>query len=1141
MLDGAAGIGDLVTKAKKHDMPAIAITDHGNMFGVPNFVNTAKKEGIKPVIGCEFYITPSGIQDRKDRTRYHQLLLAKNRTGYQNLIKLCSIGYVDGLYYKPRIDHEILEKYSEGLICTTCCIASEVNQTILKKGEEDAEKLFKWYLDLFGDDYYIEIQRHGLRDQDICNEVLIRWSKKYGVKIIATNDSHYVDQEDSEAHDILLALQTNADLNDPNRFRFTDDQNQLNPRFHLKTPEEMHELFQDVPESLDNPSEIVDKVEDIELSSELLLPHYPVPPDFKDMDDYLRHKSYEGARWRYGEIRSEVSERIDMELAIIRKMGFAGYFLIVESFTTVARERGVYVGPGRGSAAGSIVAYCIGIINIDPLQYDLLFERFLNPERVSPPDIDIDFDDAGRQAVIDYVVEEYGRSNVAQIVTYGTMKAKTSLRDVGRILGVPLPEVNRIAKLFPEKPGVDTFKKVLDPQVNPDTAEEIKQLFDAPDPQVKRMMKYARVLEGCARQTGIHAAGVIIAPGEVSNYVPVALSKEKDVITQYDGPSAEMCGLLKMDFLGLRTLSVLKTAIRYVKENYGRVYKLDDIPLDDEKTFQLYQRAETVGTFQFESDGMRKYLRELKPTLIDDLIAMNALYRPGPMQFIPQYIRRKHGEESVEYPHEDLRELLEPTYGIMIYQEQIMKVAQKMGGYSLGEADILRRIMGKKKPELLPPEEKKFVSQAIEKGYDEKTARDVFDKMAMFAGYGFNKSHSAAYSVLAYQTAYFKANYTAEYMAAVLTHNMGDIKKVSAFIEEANTLGIPVDAPNINTGAGNFVVRDGRIQYGMDAIKGVGSNAVVQLVAERKENGEYASLFDFTYRVDLKSCNKKTMESLIQAGAFDCIHPNRNQLMESMDDAVQYAVRRQQEESRNQFSLFGGEDGSQQMSEPRLREVTPWLNMEKLRRERELIGFYLSGHPLDKYKDDIRLFSSHTLAPADWTDVEDRTQVKVAGIITTVKQVRDKKGRPFAFTTMEDKGGSIEVITFSDTYDRCMNLIQPDTIVMVDGHVDMRDGSPKIIARNLERIENLREQNQTKIRLCLTFDTRNLSDEDITKVAELCGSHKGHSNVSIRVRSPYAKNIRLSTRKFIVDPSDELLRQVRSILGKNQVQLEKAE
>ena len=1141
MLDGAAGIKDLVKKAKEHNMPGIAITDHGNMFGVPKFVSEARSEGIKPIIGCEFYITPTTMEDRENRTRYHQVLLAKNMTGYKNLVKLCSIGYVDGLYYKPRIDKTTLEKYSEGLIASTCCLASEVNQTILNKGEDEAKDIFKWYLDLFGEDYYIEVQRHGLRDQDTCNEVLIRWSKEFGVKMIATNDSHYVDREDSEAHDILLALQTNADLNDPNRFRFTDDHNNLNPEFYLKTPDEMLELFKDVPESIDNTAEIVDKVEDIQLSSELLLPHYPVPEPYKDMDDYLRFKSYEGAKVRYGEIRSEVSERIDMELQIIKKMGFAGYFLIVESFTTIARERGVYVGPGRGSAAGSIVAYCIGIINIDPLKYDLLFERFLNPERVSPPDIDIDFDDVGRQQVIDYVVEQYGRQNVAQIVTYGTMKAKTSIRDVGRVLGVPLQEVNRIAKLFPEKPGLDTFSKVLNPSMNPESAEELNGLFQHPDDQVRKMMKYAKVLEGCARQTGIHAAGVIIAPGEVSNYVPVALSKEKDVITQYDGPSAEMCGLLKMDFLGLKTLSILKTAISFVKENHGKVYDLDDIPLDDEATFKLYQRAETVGTFQFESDGMRKYLRELKPSVIDDLIAMNALYRPGPMQFIPDYIKRKHGEETVEYPHDDLRELLEPTYGIMIYQEQIMKVAQQMGGYSLGEADILRRIMGKKKPELLPPEEEKFVKQAVGLGYDQKVAKDVFDKMAMFAGYGFNKSHSAAYSVLAYQTAYFKANYTPEFMAAVLTHNMGDIKKVSSFIEEANALGISVDPPNINTGAGKFVVKEGRIQYGMDAIKGVGSNAVISLVHERTENGPYKSLFDFTFRVDLKSCNRKTMESLIQAGAFDELHKNRAQLMESLDDAIQYAIRKQEEESRNQISLFGGGENGMDMAEPKLREVKQWSNIERLKRERDLIGFYLSGHPLDKYKDDIRLFCSHTLAMADLANLADRSSVMVAGIITSVKQVRDKKGRPFAFTTIEDEYGSIEVIAFSDTFDKCMNLIQQDNICVVDGSIDMRSGAPKVIARNFERIENMRIKNQNKIRLRLTFDTAILSDEDIMEIARLCEQHKGHSPVAIRIESPHVKNLRMNARRFVVDPSEEFVKAARKIVGKKHVELVKAE
>ncbi|AXJ01595.1 DNA polymerase III, alpha subunit [Cyclonatronum proteinivorum] len=1138
MLDGAASIKDLVKKAAEQEMPAMAITDHGNMFGVPSFVREAQSAGIKPIIGSEFYITPSGMQDREDRTRYHQVLLAKNMTGYKNLVKLCSVGYVDGLYYKPRIDKETLKNHSEGLIATTCCIASEVNKTIMQKGEEEGRKIFEWYLDVFGEDYYIEIQRHNLADQDTCNAVLLRWAKEYNVKVIATNDSHYVNREDSEAHDILLALQTNADLNDPNRFRFTDDYNNLNPEFYLKTPEEMLELFRDVPESIDNTAEIVDKVEDFSLKSELLLPHYPVPQAFSDMDDYLRHLSYEGARKRYGELTAEVTERIDSELKIIAKMGFAGYFLIVESFTTEARRRGVYVGPGRGSAAGSIVAYCIGIINIDPLRYDLLFERFLNPERVSPPDIDIDFDDHGRQQVIDYVVEQYGRQNVAQIVTYSTMKAKTAIRDVGRVLRVPLPEVMAISKLFPERPGIDTFAKVLDPAKNPDTAEQIKDLFNHPDEQIRKMMKYAKVLEGCARQTGIHAAGVIIAPGEVSNYVPVALSKDKDVITQYDGPSAEECGLLKMDFLGLKTLSILKTAIANVKETTGKEYDLDDITLDDEKTYELYQRGETVGTFQFESDGMRKYLRELKPTVIDDLIAMNALYRPGPMKFIPDYINRKHGREKVDYPHEDLRGILEPTYGIMIYQEQIMKVAQKMGGYSLGEADILRRIMGKKKPDLMVLEEEKFIGRALDLGYDKKVAKEVFDKMAMFAGYGFNKSHSAAYSVLAYQTAYFKAHYPAAFMAAVLTHNMGDIKKVSHFIEEANAMGLTVDLPNINTGAGKFVVKDGRIQYGLEAIKGVGGNAVIAIVEARKEGGVFNSLFDFTYRVDLKSCNKKTIESLIQAGALDDFTKNRAQLLESLEDAITYAVRKQDEKNRNQFSLFGdGTAGGADTTEPRLREGVAWTNMERLKREREHIGFFLSSHPLDKFREDIRLFSSHTLGQDSVGKCEDRDNVRIAGIITSVRMVRDKKGRPMAFCQMEDENAAIEAVAFSEAYDRFLNLLAPDNIVMVEGSIDRRRGEPQIIIKSVDRIENVREKNQGRIRLSLTLDTRIISDEDIHRLAGLLHEHKGQCSLSLRITNADIKNLSMNSRKFVVDPSDQLIREVRKILGREMVAL----
>ncbi len=1142
LLDGAARIEDMIQKAADHGMPGVAITDHGNMFGVPHFVNEAQKRGIKPIVGCEFYITPSGMKDREDRTRYHQVLLAKNMTGYRNLAKLCSLGYVEGLYYKPRIDKKTLEEYSEGLIATTCCIASEINQAIIKKGEDEAKKIFEWYLSLFGEDYYIELQRHGLKDQDTCNEVLIRWSREYGVKMIATNDSHYTNKEDSEAHDILLALQTNADLNDPKRFRFTDDYNNLNPEFYLKTPEEMQELFKDVPEAIDNTIEIVEKTEILQLNSDLLLPTFRVPPEYKSNDDYLRYLTYEGAKKRYGELTEEVSQRIEHELKIIEQMGFAGYFLIVQGFTSEARKRGVFVGPGRGSAAGSVVAYCIGIINIDPMKYDLLFERFLNPERVSPPDIDIDFDDVGRQTVIDYVVEEYGRQNVSQIVTYGTMKAKTAIRDVGRVLGVPLAEVNRIAKLFPDRPGIDTFAKVLDPEKNPDTYQNIKQLFEDPEPQIRRMMKFARTLEGSARQTGIHAAGVIIAPGKVYDYVPVALSKEKDVITQYDGPSAEKCGLLKMDFLGLKTLSILKTAMQYIKKNYGKEYTIDTIPLEDEKTFELYQRGETVGTFQFESDGMRKYLKELKPTTIDDLIAMNALYRPGPIQFIPTYIARKLGTEKVEYPHPSLEKVLKATYGIMVYQEQIMQVAQIMAGYTLGEADLLRRAMGKKKVEVMEKQREIFIGRAVERGVDKETAVDVFEKMAYFAGYGFNKSHAAAYSVVAYQTGYFKANYPAEYMASVLTHNMNDIKKVSSFIEECQRMGIAVDPPNVNTGAGNFVVRDGRIQYGMEAIKGVGSHAVEQLVEEREEKGTFNSIFDFTGRVDLRSCNRKTIESLITAGAFDSIHSNRAQLMESLDDALQYGQRKQQDEQLNQISLFEAGGNGSVIPEPSLREAQQWTNIERLKKERELIGFYLSGHPLDKFKDDISLFCSHQLLAEKLEELDDRAPVTCAGIITSVKRVTDRKGRPFAFLTMEDEVGSVEVIAFSNTFDKFMNLLVADNIVVVDGVTDSRSGTVKIIANAFDRIENLREKNADKIRLHINLRTETLVKEDFDAISELFSTHRGNTPITMDVFSPDAnKPLRMNVRKYVIDPSEDMLRDLRKVIGRDNVNLERVQ
>jgi len=696
LLDGAARIKRLMAKAEELEMPAVAITDHGNLFGVPEFYTTAKRAGIKPIIGCEFYVTASGMDDKTDRVRYHQVLLAKNAAGYRNLIKLSSLSYTDGYYYKPRIDLQTLKDHSEGLIATTCCLQGEVLQTILKKGEDEGRRVFKQYLDIFGEDYYVEIQDHNIPDQHTCNEVLLRWAKEYGVEVIATNDVHYVEQEDSAAQDVLLCLQTGKEYNDPNRMRFENDQ------FYLKSAAEMELALKNADEhvvrrALENTTRVADKCTFELPMGELLMPHFPLPAEFgNDMDAYLRHLSFERAKEKFGgTLTLEQEERLNLELGIISQMGYAGYFLIVQDFTTVARELGVSVGPGRGSAAGSLVAYVLGITNVDPLQYDLLFERFLNPERVSMPDIDIDFDDRGRSKVIDYVVEKYGRQNVCQIITFGTMGARSVIRDVARVLQIPLMEADRIAKMVPEGVGVNLDKAL-------DEVPEFKKLQNDPNEQIRNLMHYAKVLEGSARHTGVHAAGVIIAPGTVSNYVPVSIAKGKSgaedvVTTQYDGKWVESFGLLKMDFLGLKTLTVINDAIDLIEEAHGETIVVDDIPLDDERTYELFQKGDTVAIFQFESSGMREWLRKLKPTTIDDLIAMNALYRPGPMDNIPTYIARKHGRETVSYPHDMLEPILEPTYGIPVYQEQVMQMAQVMGGYTLGGADILRRAMGKKK------------------------------------------------------------------------------------------------------------------------------------------------------------------------------------------------------------------------------------------------------------------------------------------------------------------------------------------------------------------------------------------------------------------------------------------------------------
>lgn len=1136
VLKATAGIKELVKKAKEEGMPAVALTDLGNMYGAFSFVSVANSEGIKPIVGCEFYVVEDRHQKKFTREhrdkRYQIPMLAKNQNGYRNLAKLSSIGFTEGYYYKfARIDKEVIKKYSHDVICLSGGIRGWIPDLILNKGEQFAEEELLWWKEIFGDDFYLEVVNHGLEEEQRVNEVLREFSKKHNVKLVATNNAFYLSKEDAKAHDALICIDDGTLVSTPigrgRDFRYGFP----NQEFYFKTTEAMQELFPDMPEAVFNTQEIVDKVETIDLEREVILPKFEIPVDFENEDDYLRHLTLKGAKERYEVLTEEIQDRIDLELGIIKGMGFPGYFLIVQDFIAAARDMGVYVGPGRGSAAGSVVAYCTGITNIDPLEYDLLFERFLNPERVSMPDIDIDFDDDGRQKVIDYVVDKYGNDQVAHIITFGSMAARSSVRDVARVLDLPLSNADRIAKLVPERPGTS-----LD-----DAFSEVKELREikAGEGLEAETLKMAHVLEGSVRNTGTHAAGIIIAPDDLTEFIPVSTAKDADLtVTQFDGSVIEYAGMLKMDFLGLKTLSILKTAIGYVKENYGKEYDLDDIPLDDGKTYRLYQKGGTLGTFQFESEGMRKYLKDLKPTDINDLIAMNALYRPGPMQFIPNYIDRKHGREKVEYDHDDLIPLLENTYGIMIYQEQIMKVAQQMGGYTLGEADVLRRIMGKKKPELLPPEEEKFVKQARELGYEEKVAKDVFDKMAMFAGYGFNKSHSAAYSVVAYHTMYFKANYPAEYMAAVMSHNMSDIKKVASFIEECQRMHIPVDPPNINTARGKFVAKEGRVQYGMSAIKGVGSSAIAHIVQERESNGLFKSIFDFAGRVDSRVCNRRTLESLIIAGAFDELDSNRAQLLMGVEDILAYASRKQEELRMNQVNMFGGADGNAAAQEPKLKPVSKWSQIERLNKERELIGFYLSGHPLTKYKEDIALFGKQDLGEESLGRLQHDSDIRFIAIITGKRQTTDKKGRPIAFLQVEDLSSAVEVCVFSKQFDQYATLLEVDNVVYIHGRYSKRDRGNSIILNSVERIENLREKNQDKLRLNINIKTEGLTGDDLKQMETLFQLNKGSTMVKFAVHSKEANApIKMNVRNFVIEPTDELLKGLRDVLGEESVEL----
>lgn len=1175
LLDGASAIPKLFDKAAADNMPAMAITDHGNMFGAFQFVSQAwkntkvvgktedgkdiKEPMVKPVVGCEFYLVEDRhkrqfSRDEKD-VRYHQLMLAKNETGYKNLVKLCSLGYMEGLYGKyPRIDKELVLKYHEGLIATTCCLAAEVPRTILRKGEEEAEKVFKWWLDLFGEDYYVELQRHDIPDQIKANEVLLKFAKKYNVPVIASNDSHYVDQDDANAHDILLCINTGEKQSTPKMKDFDDEGGKskdsrfafYNDQFYFKKTDEMSALFSDVPEAIDNTQMIVDKIKPLKLERDILLPHFKVPEAFHDdQDKYLEHLTWEGAKERYREITPEIEERLNFELFTIRTMGFAGYFLIVGDFIKAGRDLGVLVGPGRGSAAGSAVAYCIGITNIDPIKYNLLFERFLNPERKSMPDIDTDFDDAGRQRVIDYVVDKYGKNQVAHIITYGTMAAKMSIKDVARVLDLPLQDSNALAKLVPERPGI-SLKRLLNAPIDGDKSlktkeglgseelenvNKLREIRQTPNNLHGDVLREAEKLEGSVRNTGIHAAGIIIAPQDLTDLIPVSATKDVELlITQFEGSIIEDAGVIKMDFLGLKTLTIIKDALELIKRNYKVEIYVDELPLDDPKTFELYQRGETNGTFQFESVGMQKYLRELKPDKFDDLIAMNALYRPGPLEYIPNFVRRKHGEEEISYDLPEMEEYLKDTYGITVYQEQVMLLSQKLAGFSKGDADVLRKAMGKKKKDVLDKMKVQFIEGATKKGHPEDKLNKVWTDWEAFAQYAFNKSHSTCYAYVAYHTAYLKAHYPAEFMAAVL-NNQNSIEKIKFYMEECQRMGLQVLGPDVNESLKGFSVSDESvIRFGMNAIKGVGEAAVEDIIREREENGMYSSPFDLVSRVNQRTVNKKSLENLVLAGALDCfpeLHRAQYFYMPPTDPQsgleriVKFGNQFQANTTMAANSLFG-ESAMPEVKPPPVPECEPWTLPELLNREKDVIGIYLSAHPLDGFKFEMRNYGFMNIADLD--KLKGRT-VKLAGYVTDAAHMTTKKGSKFGKLTLNDYTGHHEMMFWNDDYVQYNNYIDNGQQLMIQGTYQehrFRPGVMEFKIQSVMLLDQVRKSMSKRLSLLLPLPLLNAEFSNF--LIENVKTHPGITELVLQVVDEEDDmTVKLKTSGTKVELNDSLI------------------
>lgn len=1164
ILQSTSSVTELVAKAKAFGMPAVAMTDHGNMMAAFHFVRDALKADITPILGCEFNL----CADRTDKTRQDNgvqtVLIAKNKAGYHNLAKLASIAYTEGFYYVPRIDKEVLLRYKGDLIATTGGVWGEIPNLILNVGETQAEEAFLWWKEAFGEDFYVELNRHGVTEEDVVNESLLRLAEKHGVKYFAANNTYYTEKSDAKTHDVLLCVRDAESVHKPKkyigkrgreyRFGFPNDE------FYFKSGDEMKKVFADLPEAIATVGEIIGKIERYQLAREVLLPKFDIPEAFIDPADetdggkrgenaYLRHLTYEGAKKRYPELTDEIRQRLDFELETIAKTGYPGYFLIVQDFCQVARDRGVWVGPGRGSAAGSAVAYCTGITNVDPIKYDLLFERFLNPDRVSLPDIDIDFDDEGRQKVIDYVIDKYGANQVAQIITYGTMAAKSSVRDAGRVLGLPLSDTDRVAKLVPNaklKKLFEMDEKAMKAAFRDNEftgAQELIALAGRDTPEAE-VVNQARALEGSVRNTGIHACGVIITPSDITDFVPVALAKDSDMwCTQFDNSVVESAGLLKMDFLGLKTLTLIKDAIAIAKERYGVDIDPDAIPLDDEETYKLFQRGETVGIFQYESPGMQGHMKDLKPTTFDDLIAMNALYRPGPMEYIPSFIRRKHGDEPITYDLDASEEYLKETYGITVYQEQVMLLSQKLAGFTKGEADVLRKAMGKKILSLLDTLKPKFLDGCEANGHDRKISEKIWKDWEAFASYAFNKSHSTCYAQIAFQTAYLKANYPAAYMASVLSNNMSDIKQVTFFMEECRRLGTPVLGPSVNESNLKFTVNDkDEIRFGLGAIKGVGEAAVKSIVSERDKNGPYQDIYDFVRRVDLRQANKRAMESLVLAGAFDCFENiHRAQYTAPMPSGgifIEHLIKfggAMQTANDAPPDLFG-DTVAVEVQTPEPPAAERWGNIVQLNKEKEVVGIYISAHPLDDFALEIKHFAKGDLRMLKDLDPLENSDLALAGMVSNVEHRMTKTGKPFGSFELEDFYDIHKFFLFSEDYLKMKHFLLPGSFLFVKGKVMQRQWSKtrelEFKINHMELLSDLREKRTKKV--CIEMRLDSIGDELFESLNEIIGKKKNGSscNVEFRVVDPLRKlSIKMHSRSMKIDLSNDTISQLDRLSG----------